>query len=61
MNKEELPYICPSHPKAQILHTWDQTHSVIAGYPAGTGVTGNHKWKCNECGRELAPPKKEDK
>jgi hypothetical protein len=52
----ELPYICPEHPHAKVRHTWDQTHYVMSGYPAGTGTKSNHRYECAECGRELQPP-----
>lgn len=50
----ELPYICPEHPDAQIKHTWDQTHYVMNGYPAGEGISSKHQYWCAKCGRELA-------
>ena len=48
-----IPYICPDHPEAKIRHEWDQNHYVMNGYPAGTGWRTNHKYFCDECGREL--------
>ena len=51
------PYICPDHPNAQIRHSWDETHYVLNGYPAGLGTKNHHRYECVECGRELAPPK----
>jgi hypothetical protein len=50
----ELPWTCLEHPQAQIRHLWDQSHYVLNGYPAGTGVQSNHRYECVECGRELA-------
>jgi hypothetical protein len=52
--KDKLPYICPEHPNANILHTWEEVHSFIGGYPAGSGYTKNHKYECQECGRQLS-------
>ena len=52
----DLPYQCPEHPEACVLHEWDQRHTVIAGYPAGRGCSRNHRWLCFDCGRELAAP-----
>ncbi len=54
---EELPWICPQHPKAQVRHLWDQNHYVLNGYPAGTGWKSGHRYECAECGLQLAPPK----
>lgn len=51
-----LPWTCPQHPEAQIRHSWDQTHYVMNGYPAGQGVRSNHRYECSECGTELAKP-----
>lgn len=51
-----LPWVCPQHPDAQIRHSWDQTHYVIGGYPAGEGIRSNHRYECVKCGTELAPP-----
>jgi len=50
----ELPYVCPEHSRAQIRHSWDETHCVLNGLPAGMGIKGNHKYECAVCGRELA-------
>ena len=55
-----LPYVCPEHPQAQIRHSWDQTHCVLNGYPAGTGWKSKHKYECTECGRELAMEKEDE-
>ena len=52
----KLPWVCPQHPSAQIRHTWDQTHYVMNGYPAGNGISGNHRYECAECGTQLADP-----
>lgn len=57
--KDKLPWLCPDHPKSQIRHSWNQTHYVLNGYPAGTGIEGKHKYECAECGRELAAEKPE--
>lgn len=54
MPNNNLPYICPEHPMAQIRHEWDQTHYVMNGYPAGTGISSNHRYYCATCGRELS-------
>lgn len=52
-----LPWQCPNHPDAQILHSWDNSYTVWGdGYPR-SGHTSNHKYECNECHIELAPPK----
>ncbi len=50
---EPLPYVCPDHPMAQVKHSWDQSHYIIGGYPAGLGFKTNHAYACNECGRHL--------
>ena len=55
-----LPWRCPDHPDAQILHSWDNNYTVWGdGYPRG-GHTSNHKYECNECHIELAAPKQEE-
>ncbi len=54
----ELPWQCPEHPDAKILHSWDTQHIVWGdGYPRG-GYSSNHKFECNECGTELRPPQR---
>jgi len=50
-----LPWLCPEHPKAQIRRSWDQTHYVMNGYPAGIGTRSNFRYECAECGLQLAP------
>jgi len=50
-------YSCPRHPDAMVLHSWDETHAVLNGLPAGTGIKRGHRWECSVCGRELAPPR----
>jgi hypothetical protein len=57
----ELPSKCDKHPNAQIRHEWDQTHYVLNGYPAGTGVRSNHRYFCNECGLELCSDEEYEK
>lgn len=52
---DNLPWVCPQHPQAQIRRSWDQTHYVMNGYPAGTGTKSNFKYECAECGLELSP------
>lgn len=52
--KIKLPWVCPDHPNAKVLVSWDEKHSVMNGYPSGLGVRFNYKWECYECGRELA-------
>ena len=54
-----LSWTCPDHPNAKVLHTWDQVHSALNGYPAGIGFPKNHRFECNECGQELAAHKNE--
>lgn len=54
--EETLPWVCPDHPSAQIRHSWDQSHYIMNGYPAGLGIKSNDKYECAVCGRELAPP-----
>jgi len=56
-----LPSICADHPKAQVRHEWDQKHYVLNGYPAGTGIKGNHQYFCSVCGRELCSPEEFDR
>lgn len=53
--KEKLPWICPEHPHAEIMHTWDETHFVVGGLLAGLGIKLKHRYECVICGRELAP------
>ena len=56
INKDmKLPWKCPQHPNAQILHSWDVTHTAgwSDGYPRGGNIS-NHKYECSECGLELA-------
>lgn len=60
MKFKEKPWVCPDHPDAKIRHLWDQTHTVLNGYPAGRGFSSNHKYECAECGLELAGPGKEN-
>jgi len=55
--KATLPWVCPDHPDAQVRCSWDETHYVMNGYPAGTGIKSNFKYECAVCGRELAPDK----
>ena len=50
-----LPWRCPEHPDAQILHLWDNNFVWRDGYPRD-GYSSNHRYECNECQRELAPP-----
>jgi len=57
---DELPYICPEHPHAQIEESYDVKKYVYNGYPRGTGIKSNYKWACAECGRELSAPRKEE-
>lgn len=47
---------CADHPGSDIKHTWDQTHAVLNGLPAGDGVKGNHRYFCATCGKELEKP-----
>lgn len=54
---QHLPWRCPDHPDAMIRHSWDQTHYVLNGYPAGEGMRSNHRYECAECGRQLADEK----
>ena len=56
----KLPWRCPKHPDAEILHSWDNNYTVgwNDGYPRG-GYSSNHKYECNECHFELAPPNKQ--
>ena len=49
-----LPFICPDHPMAKIKHEFDESHYIMNGFTAGTGIRSNHKYYCNECGRELS-------
>ena len=51
---DQLPYNCPEHPLAHILHSWDERHYEINGYPVGIGTKSNHHYECVECGRKLA-------
>jgi hypothetical protein len=55
----KLPWICEEHPDAQIKHSYDETHTVLNGYPAGMGWTSKHKYECSICGKELAPPEQD--
>jgi hypothetical protein len=55
----ELPWRCPEHPDAQILHSWDHKHAVLNGEPAGLGwYAGGDKFQCAVCRRELKPDPK---
>lgn len=51
-----LPWVCPEHPKAMVVHEWYQTYTIgwSDGYPR-SGGTHSHKWFCEICERELAP------
>ena len=51
---KELPWQCPEHPEAEILHSYDESQYVMNGYRVGSVDVHNHKYECNECGRELA-------
>lgn len=51
---KSLPWICPKHPKAQVRHTWDESHYILNGYPAGVGIKSAHRYECAECGTELS-------
>ena len=54
---KSLPYICPDHPNAKIRHEWDQERFVYSdGYPRGQPLSLNHRYYCNDCGRELCAP-----
>ena len=54
-NESRLPWRCPDHPDAKIRHEWDETTYLrCGGYPMGKPIKGNHRYFCNECGRELA-------
>jgi len=55
--EDKLSWQCEQHPDAKIRKSWDQTHYVMNGYPAGEGVKSNYKYECAECSRELAPDK----
>jgi hypothetical protein len=52
----ELPYICKAHPAAGVRHTWNVQQYVIGGYPSGEGIQSDHRYFCDECGKELAAP-----
>ena len=56
-----LPWRCDEHPDAPIRHLWDESHYVMNGYPAGTGIVSNHRYECAICGKELAPLEGEPK
>lgn len=52
------PWICPSHPDAQILHTYDDDHYILNGEMVRAGIPNtkrNHKYQCSVCGMELVP------
>lgn len=56
-NQRPLPYVCPDHPAAQILHEWNRTQYIQAhGYPMGIPLDSGHQYFCSKCKRELAPP-----
>jgi len=55
---DALPWICPEHPHAAVLHVWDEEHFVIGGLPAGSGIKKNERYVCPVCMRELAPPER---
>ena len=47
-----LKTICENHPKAGILHTWDEDYAR-KGCKA---VIRNEKYECEICGKELLKP-----
>ena len=51
---DPLPWVCPDHPQAMIRHSWNRSHYVMNGYPAGTSIDSNHRYECADCGRQLA-------
>jgi hypothetical protein len=54
-NPDALPRMCPEHPHAKVLVSWDEKQYVMNGYPSGHKLRLNRKWECRECGIELAP------
>lgn len=55
---DDLPYICPEHPDAQIRHEWAYTRTRVHLTGAEWGYDHDHRYYCAECGRELlsSPP-----
>jgi hypothetical protein len=53
-SKIAKPWICPTHPEAQVLHTWDRKRAILNGLPQGIGVATNNKYECAICGTELS-------
>ena len=53
-----LPWICKEHPEAQIRHEWDRTRTRfhLTGAEIAHDEPDSHRYYCNECGKELAPP-----
>lgn len=52
----DLPSICKDHPNAEIRHEWDESYYILNGFRAGPADKTDHKYFCNECGRELCSP-----
>ena len=58
--KQSLPWACPDHPNAKVVHIWDQEHRALNGLPAGIGYPKNHKYACSVCGERLAAKRKKE-
>ena len=50
---KELPYLCPDHPEAQILHEWDREITTFKLTGAQLKRDRRHQYFCNVCKREL--------
>lgn len=63
MGENNLPWLCEEHPNAQIRHTWDEDRYVLNQVEVSRmGFNRrNHKYECDRCGKELAPPTEEKK
>lgn len=52
----DLPYVCPEHPAAQVRHEWNRTRATVrlTGASWEYDEPNGHRYYCAECGRELA-------
>lgn len=52
----ELPWICPDHPTAQVRHEWNRTRCTahLTGASWEYNEPGSDQYFCEQCNRELA-------